>query len=251
MNKTLLITLFFVFLLAACTGETPVAVPPLPPSATPEQAAQPTAYPLPAATATQAVAGYPEPQQPVAQPAGPTAYPEMAATATPEDPETVVRTLADQAVLALKEQNMQALSKLVSPAGGVRFSPYSFVREEDQTFIAAELAGMMDEPEQLSWGAYDGSGEPINLSFADYLAEFVYDVDFASAPQVSINEPLGKGNTINNAAEFYPGAMIVEYHFTGIDEQAQGMDWRSLRLVFQDYMGRWVLVGIIHDEWTT
>jgi hypothetical protein len=251
MNKTLFATFILALLLAACSGETPTPIAPDLPTATPDQVEQPTAYPMPAATATQPASGYPAPQQPATQAAEPTAYPEMAATATPADPETIVRALADQALLAIKDKNMQALSSLVSPAGGVRFSPYGFVRDEDLMFTAAELAGIMDNPGLLMWGAYDGSGEPINLTFADYYAEFIYDVDFASAPQVSINERLGQGNTLDNATEFYPGAMIVEYHFPGFDEQYQGMDWRSLRLVFQDYKGRWVLVGIIHDEWTT
>ena len=242
-------------LLAACASETPAAIPPPPPSATPDQAGQPTAYPVPAATNAQAVAAYPEPQQPAAEPAvqevEPTPYPEMAATAIPADPQVVVRELADKAVLALKEGNIRVLSSMVHPANGLRFSPYSYVHAEDLFFIAAELPSLMDNPNQYVWGAYDGSGEPINLTFADYFARFVYDVDFASAPEVSINERLGQGNTIDNAAEFYPGALIVEYHFPGFDDQYQGMDWRSLRLVFQDYKGRWVLVGIIHDEWTT
>jgi hypothetical protein len=126
-------------------------------------------------------------------------------------------------VLALKDKNMQALSMLVNPADGVRFSPYSFVREEDLFFGAAEVAMLMDSPSQYLWGTFDGSGEAINMTFADYYARFVYDVDFASAPQVSINEELGKGTAMNNAAEFYPGAMIVEYHFPGFDAQYQGM----------------------------
>ena len=251
MNKTILSLLLFVMLLTACTSQTPAAVPPQPPSATPDQSSASTAYPLPAATATQAVAAYPEPQKPAAQVVEPTAYPEMAATATPEDPQVVVRRLADQAVLAMKDQNMQALSKLVNPADGVRFSPYGFVREEDLAFSAAELAGVMNNTNQLTWGSFDGSGEPILMTFAEYYARFIYDVDFAAAPQVSVNERLGQGNTIDNTAEFYPGAIIVEYYFPGFDEQYAGMDWRSLRLVFQDYKGRWVLVGVIHDEWTT
>lgn len=251
MNKTLLTFLLFVLLLAACTSETPAPVPPQPPSATPDQAGQPTAYPLPAATATQVATAYPEPQQAPTQAAEPTAYPEMATTSTPEDPQVVVRRLADQAVLALKDQDLQALSSLVDPTGGVRFSPYGFVREEDLVFSAAELPGLKDSPAKYLWGVFDGSGEPINMTFPEYYARFIYDVDFASAPQVSINERLGKGNTIDNSAEFYPGSMIVEYYFPGFDEQYQGMDWRSLRLVFQENKGRWVLVGIIHDEWTT
>jgi hypothetical protein len=45
--------------------------------------------------------------------------------------------------------------------------------------------------------------------------------------------------------------MIVEYYFPGFDLQLQGMDWRSLRLVFTLYDNTWYLVGIIHDQWTT
>ncbi len=58
------------------------------------------------------------------------------------------------------------------------------------------------------------------------------------------------GNSIDNSQEYYPGAMVVEYHFPGFDPQYGGLDWASLRLVFQEFEGRWVLVGIIHDEWT-
>jgi len=29
------------------------------------------------------------------------------------------------------------------------------------------------------------------------------------------------------------------------------MDWKSLRLVFEQYDGSWKLVGIINNEWTT
>jgi hypothetical protein len=90
----------------------------------------------------------------------------------------------------------------------------------------------------------------IDLTFADYFADFVYDVDFASAPQIAVNQRLGPGNTIDNSAEVYPGDMIVEYHFPGFDPQYDGMDWRSLRLVFKYCQGNYDLVGIIHDEWT-
>lgn len=267
MKKCLSIIILLMVLLAACAVETPsmvsqqppsdipTEVPPPPPSDTPNQAVEPTSSKLPEAMVTQAVNAYPEPEQPVTQAeelaAAPTPYPEIAATATQADPQVVVQELADKAILALKEGDIQSLSLMVHPVTGLRFSPYGFVREEDLFFIAAELPSLMDNPNQYIWGVYDGSGDPINLTFADYFARFVYDVDFSSAPEVSINQRLGQGSTIDNAAEFYPGAMIVEYHFPGFDEQYQGMDWRSLRLVFQEYIGRWVLVGIIHDEWTT
>jgi hypothetical protein len=146
---------------------------------------------------------------------------------------------------------MLALSGATHPTQGLRFSPYGYVRDTDLLFEAGHVAGLMGNTTKYTWGAFDGSGEPIEMTFAEYYARFIYDVDFANAPQVAVNQRLGIGNTIDNSAEFYPGAMIVEYYFPGFDPQYQGMDWRSLRLVFQEYEGTWYLVGIIHDEWTT
>ena len=42
----------------------------------------------------------------------------------------------------------------------------------------------------------------------------------------------------------------MEYHFPGIDPKFEGMDWRSLRLVFEQKNCTWYLVGIIHAQWT-
>lgn len=100
------------------------------------------------------------------------------------------------------------------------------------------------------WGAFDGSGEPIEMIFADYYKRFVYDHDYAQAEKTAVNQRLGQGNTLDNSREVYPGATIVEYHFSGFDPQYEGMDWRSLRIVLEEYDGQWYVVGIIHDEWT-
>jgi hypothetical protein len=37
---------------------------------------------------------------------------------------------------------------------------------------------------------------------------------------------------------------------SGFDPEYEGMDWRSLRLVFEKKNDIWYLVGIIHDQWT-
>jgi hypothetical protein len=133
---------------------------------------------------------------------------------------------------------------------GLRFSPYGFVNDSDLRFMSAQLAGLLADPAVYLWGALDGSGRPIELTFAAYYQRFVYDQDFANAGQKSLNQRLGHGNTIDNSREFYAGSMVVEYHFSGFDPQYAGMDWRSLRLVYQELDGIWYLVGVIHDEWT-
>ncbi len=154
-------------------------------------------------------------------------------------------------VAALKDRDLGALAAYTHPQQGLRFSPYSSVKETDQAFPANKVSGLFNDTTVYNWGAYSGSGEPIELTFADYYAKFVYDVDFASAPQVSLNHRLGGSTSLDNSAQFYPGAMIVEYHFPGLDSTLDGMDWRSLRLVFVPENNTWYLVGIIHDQWTT
>jgi hypothetical protein len=55
---------------------------------------------------------------------------------------------------------------------------------------------------------------------------------------------------VENQFEVYEKAIIVEYYFSGIEPQYEGLDWQSLRLVFQENEGSWCLVGIIHNQWT-
>ena len=164
--------------------------------------------------------------------------------------ENSVAARADQAIRALSARDMDTLADMANPAWGVRFSPYANVRQEDIVFTPDQLRAAFADSTIYTWGAFDGSGEPIQMTFAGYYDSFIYSQDFANAEQTCFNCVLGKGNSLNNAAEFYPGAVIVEYYFSGFDPQYAGMDWRSLRLVFRQDGDTWYLVGIINDQWT-
>ncbi len=166
----------------------------------------------------------------------------------------VVAARAAEAVMALKDGDLDTLSTLVHPILGVRFSPYATVYPGptgDPVFSADEIRGLMGDPSVYTWGAYDGSGLPIDATFAQYYEEFVYDVDFVRPDVVGFNQRVGQGSSIDNIPTVYPDGEVVEYHFEGFDPQYAGIDWRSLRLVFEEHNGAWYLVGIVHDEWTT
>lgn len=157
-----------------------------------------------------------------------------------------------EAVLtALKTGDFEKLSTYVHPDKGVRFTPYAHVDvNKDKKFTASQIKGMKGNTTVYEWGVYDGSGAPIKLTFSDYMKKFIYDQDYLQAKEISFNYPIGKGNTQNNEAQVYPGATIIEYHFPGFDPKNEGMDWKSLRLVFEQKDGVWYLVGIIHAQWT-
>jgi len=165
--------------------------------------------------------------------------------------EIILRDRAAGVLAAIKAKDMETLSQAVHPDKGVRFSPYGYVNtEHDLVFTADKIKRLPSDNTVYAWGSYDGSGEPIKLSFEGYYNKFVYDKDFLNAEEVGYNKILGKGNSLINISEVYPKAKFVEYYFPGFEPKYERMDWESLRLVFERKASVWYLVGIIHDQWT-
>ncbi len=151
----------------------------------------------------------------------------------------------------IQQGDMAGLSKHVHPSKGLRFSPYFYIDvQKDQVFTGQQVAGLMENSQSYSWGSYDGSGEPINMDFAGYYKEFVYDQDFLQASIIGNNYPLGEGNVTDNVSLAYPEGKFIEYHFPSFDPKFEGMDWESLRLIFEEMDNHWYLVGISHGQWT-
>lgn len=169
-----------------------------------------------------------------------------------EDAKRIIAGRARQVLLALKAGNMSKLSTFVHPQKGVRFSPYaSVLPDEDRVLKRNQLTQMWASNRKYKWGAYDGSGDPIWLTFRKYHRRFIFDHDYSRAKDYGYNpENMSHGNTPNNIREIYPQSIAVEYHFSGFDERVSGHDWVSLWLVFEKKAGEWFLVGIVHDEWT-
>lgn len=168
-----------------------------------------------------------------------------------EEEEVGAEEVAIHLVELIKEKDWITLSTFIDPVEGVRFTPYGYINPaEDRVFTSSEIRGIEGDQTVYQWGYFDGSGEPINLTFSDYYNQFVFDQDYLNAEKISINERLGHGNSIDNSKVVYPGATVIEFYFSGFDQQYNGMDWKSLRLVLQQKDNKWLLIGIIHDQWT-
>jgi hypothetical protein len=147
---------------------------------------------------------------------------------------------------ALRDRDWRAFADLVDPQHGVRFSPYSYVADDDVQLSAAEVRGAWRDGRRRRWGAFDGSGEPIVLSFAAYYRRFVYDADFAKGgpPPADFVE-----NTANNASARYgEHAVVVELYLP--PSEPGGFDWRALRVVLTPREDNYYVVGIVHAQWT-
>lgn len=170
-----------------------------------------------------------------------------------EDAKAAIADKAKETIEAIKNKDMKKLSELVHPELGVQFTPYAYIDpKKDVRVKPGELAALWQNSGKKIWGSFDGSGEPIELSFQGYYSKFIYNHDFASAKKIGYNRTLGKGNTVNNLFELYPTNkfITVEYHFEGFDPKYEGQDWASLRLVFAPYKDDWKLAAVVHDQWT-
>lgn len=167
--------------------------------------------------------------------------------------DSVIAALSRQVLLAFKQDNARYLLNFIHPTLGLRFSPYGYVDTVgDVTLDPAAFGDLISDPsKKIKWGNYDGSGDPIELTFPAYIKKFIYDVDFINAEKVALNSFIGHGNSLNNLEQVYPETEFVEYYFSGFDKKYEGMDWRSLRIVFKKIKGKYYLLGLIHDQWTT
>ena len=169
----------------------------------------------------------------------------------PKIAEEVIKDSATKVMAALKSKDFATLAKFAHPDKGVRFTPYTYVSlDTDLVFTKEELKDFLSLTKEYTWGTYDGSGEEMKLTPEKYYEKFIYSADFLHAEQVGYNEVLSLGNMLENQFEVYSEAIIVEYYFSGFNPDYEGIDWQSLRLVFQQNEEAWCLVGIIHNQWT-
>jgi hypothetical protein len=167
--------------------------------------------------------------------------PEQAAT--PQDAAAAV-------ILALKEDDMATLAAYIHPNKGLLFSPYAHIDTATAKVFPATGLPALTDTTVYQWGSYDGSGEPIALTFQQYYDKFVYDRDFINPETVGEDQIIGTGNTIVNIKDVYPESYVMDYYFSGFDPQYEGMDWESLILVLEELNGAWYVSAIVHSQWT-
>lgn len=169
----------------------------------------------------------------------------------PDFAKEIIEETADKLIYAISIKDSKTISDFIHPDKGVRFTPYTNVDiDRELVFNKEEVKNFFKDQNVYLWGHYDGSGNKISLTPSEYYEEFIYSKDFINAEEVGYNKVLSSGNMMENQFKVYENAIIVEYYFSGFDPKYGGMDWRSLRLVFEQYKDSWKLVGFIHNKWT-
>ncbi|KRG34648.1 MULTISPECIES: hypothetical protein [unclassified Psychrobacter] len=175
-------------------------------------------------------------------------------SSTPVVSDISQQTLKQQALRiqrALANKDFSRITNDIHPTRGVRFSMYAYVRPEtDKVFSRAQFAQYLQQSKiRFTWGEKDGTGDLLVTPLPTYLDTWIDASKFNNA-SISINEFQHSGNMINNLKKIYPNSEVVEFYHEGSEEYA-GMDWRIMRLVFEEYEGKRYLVAIVNEQWTT
>lgn len=157
---------------------------------------------------------------------------------------------SERIIEALDNRDMKSVAEYVHPDKGLLFSQYIYVTNDSVTFKKDEVASLMGDEEEYTWGTYDGRGGKISLTPEEYFDVFLPMEFFVDPDDVIIDDLQDRGNTKNNLDEVYPNARFVEFYNEGSEEYA-GIDWESIILVFEpDESNELKLVAIVRDMWT-
>jgi len=152
----------------------------------------------------------------------------------------------------IKNGDYNALSQIAHPEFGVVFSPDATVAlTTNKCFQADQIAAFGSDNTVYVWGIQSGVGEPIEMTAADYLAEYVFSKDYLSAPLIGVNRIVKSGNALENITDVFPKVKFVDFHIPGSErDSAEDFGWTSLRLGFEEYEGRLWLTLILTSKWT-
>ena len=152
---------------------------------------------------------------------------------------------------ALKKGDYETLAAYVHPERGVTLTPYSTVDfDQDQCFTADQIRVLRDDATRYLWGYSDGRGEPIQMTFVEFLGEYAFSVDYTQATSVGVDQVVMTGNSLENVRDAYPDCRFVDLCYPSLDPAYSGLDWCSLKMVFAPTQSGWYLVGLIHSQWT-
>lgn len=168
-----------------------------------------------------------------------------------EPEKTYLTDVALSVIGALDSKDLNALAEYIHPVKGVRFTPYTHVRADLDLVVSKHNLGVQLRNRSVHlWGHHDGSRRPIMMTFEQYFDEFIYSREFAQTEGATLNQDLTWASSEDNARRVYPDSEIIMYRFAAPDPATGVDEWGSLRLVFENYLTQWVLVGIIHDQET-
>jgi len=161
-------------------------------------------------------------------------------------------TLAYTVLEHIRDEDFLALSQVVHPESGVVFTPYATVNlSTDRRLGADQVAVLNTDTNIYIWGVYNGSGEPIELTPAEYFKQFIPAESCLKASVLGVDQIVRSGNALENITDELPDVKFVDFHIPANQGSSlEDYDWSSLKLGFEEFEGRLWLIAIVYSKWT-
>lgn len=164
----------------------------------------------------------------------------------------------DGAILSFARDSVLPLMEAKDYAGiarfigdeGIFFSPYGLAdTTKSKVLSRQQYLELVKNNKQVLWGHADGTGDPIRLSIPQYFKKYVYDVAFLKAEQTAVNKLIDPDSSFSKVPAVFANHPFVQFYFSGFNKEYEGMDWKSLLLVFKQQQSTYYLVAVIHNQW--
>ena len=133
---------------------------------------------------------------------------------------------------------------------GIYFSPYGLADTTKSKMLSRiQFLQLLKNNNKVLWGTADGTGDTIQLTIPQYFKKYVYNVAFLKAVQTSVNKIIDPDSTISKVPSVYANHSFVQFYFPGFNEDYEGLDWKSLLLVFKQQQSKYYLVAVINNKW--
>lgn len=161
-------------------------------------------------------------------------------------------TAADDVQALLGAREHENLAGFIDPVRGLAISPDAFVGDDDQVLTPDQIANAANDDTVLLWGYTEGEGAPIQTTIARHLSDIAGDPAITSTDVIGFDVRVRSSISIDNIAERFPEAHVVEYTFEGTSLWGE-FDWHSVRFVFDTETlaptGRPALLAIVQDTY--
>jgi hypothetical protein len=163
--------------------------------------------------------------------------PPAASTVEPAEVDAIMGSLAVRDFAALAERVAD---------DGLLVSPYLTIEPGHLRLSRDEVARCGTDPRVRDWGTWDGRGDAIRMTCADYFDRLVWVADFRAVRETVFDRPHPGSTDRDNHREVFPDAVVAWRHRPEYrDAAGQDHPWQSLHLIFVKRGTGWRLAAIV------
>ena len=161
-----------------------------------------------------------------------------------------ILSFAQDSILPLMEaKDYAGIARFIGDEG-IFFSPYGLAdTTKNKVLSRQQYLELVKNNKQVLWGHADGTGDAIRLSIPQYFKKYVNDVAFLKAEQTAVNKLIDPDSSFSKVPAVFANHPFIQFYFPGFNKEYEGMDWKSLLLVFKEQQSKYYLVAVIHNQW--